>query len=122
VNHVLKGLSRQDYFSSLLDAIVEVEADFFHAVEQIVDDHRAYNLCMVDCDSFGGLAQGRRFVQFLGEAIAYLPLILLSREVTIQYFAEHHSEPTLLRLPVSPVAARVRFEHSLRERFILKAS
>ncbi len=77
---------------------------------------------MVDCDSFGGLAAGRRLVQYLGEAIAYLPLILLSREVGTQYFAGHHSEPTLLRLPLSPVAARVGFEHSLRERFMLKAS
>lgn len=105
-----------------LGTTVEVETDYFRAIEQIIEDHSAYNLCMVDCDSFGGLDAGRRFVQFLGAAVTYMPMILLSRQVGTQYFSEHHNEPTLLRLPLSPVAARVGFEHSLRERFVLRAS
>lgn len=105
-----------------LGTAVEIETDYFRAIEQIIDDRMSFNLCMVDCDSFGGLDAGRRFVQFLGPAIAYMPLILLSRQVGTQHFSDHHSEPTLLRLPLSPVAARVGFEHSLRERFVLRAS
>jgi hypothetical protein len=105
-----------------LGASIEVETDFFRAVELICQDPAAFNICMLDCDSFGGLAAGQRFVRFLGESMTYVPVILLSREVKTQYFSEHSREPTVLRLPLSPVAARVGFEHSLRERFVLRAS
>lgn len=105
-----------------LGTAVDIETDIYRAIERVTDDLGAFNICMVDCDSFGGLEVGRRFVHFLGEAISYLPIILLSRDVPTQYFSEHHTEPSVLRLPLSPVSARVGFEHSLRERFVLKAS
>lgn len=102
-----------------LGSSVEIETDLYRAVERFTDETGTMNICMIDCDSFGGLSAGHKFVQFVGRAIDYVPVILMSAEITTQYFSEHHSEPTLLRLPLSPVAARVGFEHSLRDRFVL---
>lgn len=104
-----------------LGSLLEVTDEVFAGLEAVIDDPLGYGLFVLDCDCVGGIAAGRRAVAMLTGGRRRVPVILISRECTVQSFPEDRDSPTLLRAPVSAVALRVGFEHALRERLALLA-
>jgi hypothetical protein len=105
-----------------LGGVVEVETDFFSAVEALNDDATGYGLFVMECDGFGGLEAGRNALSMMGCLVERMPVILVSAEVAVQTFPEQAHAPILLRAPLSAVGLRVGFEHALRDRLVYLAA
>lgn len=99
---------------------LEIADEMFVGISSIIDDPAGYGLCVIDCDSIGGLQAGRRAHSLLSEVAMRVPVILISKECAAQEFPEERGQPVLLRGPASGVSLRVGFEHALRDRFSLR--
>ena len=105
-----------------LGSLVELTADLFQGLESAIDDPADYGLFVIDCDSIGGLAAGRRAFSMLGEVARRLPVILISGDCQQQQFPEDRSSAVVLRAPLSAVSLRVGFEHALRDRLLMRVA
>ena len=99
---------------------VEMADDLFAGLEAVIEDPAGYGLCVIDCDSFGGLAAGRRAHALLAGVAQRVPVILLSQECASQEFPEGRGEAVVLRAPTSGISLRVGFEHALRDRLAMR--
>ncbi len=99
---------------------VEITDDLFVGLEALIEDPAGYGLCVIDCDSFGGLAAGRRAHALLIDVARRVPVILLSKDCTAQEFPEERGQAVVLRAPTSGISLRVGFEHALRDRLALR--
>lgn len=99
---------------------LEVSDELFVGISAVIDDPAGYGLCVIDCDTIGGLAAGRRAHALLAEVALRVPVILVSSECNSQEFPEERGQPVVLRGPVSGVAMRVGFEHALRDRLAMR--
>ncbi len=97
---------------------VDIVAEMFTALSEVIDDPQGYGLFVIDCDStnVGGLEGGKRAIQIMAGVAGRVPVILVSKDCIEQIFPEDRLLPTQLRAPLSSVALRVGFEHALRER------
>jgi hypothetical protein len=102
--------------------IVTAAHDTFEAIEAVSMDAGGYGLMVIDCDAFGGLDAGRRVQSLVQMSGFEIPTILISSECTEQIFPTEDREPVVLRAPISAVAARVAFEHSMRNRLVYAAA
>ena len=100
-----------------LGGVVDQRAELFCALDELIEGPRDFGLVVIDCDTLGGLAQGRRAVGLLGEIVRAVPVILVSSECSHQRFPEDRLGATELRAPLSAISMRVGFEHALRDRF-----
>lgn len=89
-------------------------AELYDALAALMDDRRAAHVLVVDCDSYGGLAVGRRASAMLSEEVERFPVILVSSECQEQTFPVGRDAPIVLRKPLSSVALRVAFEKMFR--------
>lgn len=94
---------------------VELSHELFEGLSAVINDPVGYGLLVLDCDMLGGLQAGLKAFSMLGETSCRLPVILISRESSKQTFPADSTAPTILRAPLSAVAARVGFEHALRD-------
>lgn len=98
---------------------IETCNELYSALDQVMDDPSGYELIVVDCDSVGGLALGRRVHALLETTQRCIPVILISRECLEQSFPASRYEPTVLRAPLSSISLRVGFEHAMQERLMM---
>lgn len=103
-----------------LGGLVEQRTELFSALDELIEGQRDFGLVVVDCDTLGGLAQGRRAVGLLGDIVRTIPVILVSRECSQQRFPEDRLGATELRAPLSAISMRVGFEHALRDQFAIQ--
>ena len=99
--------------TSLGGEVVHLD-QLYDALSALMDDRRAADILIVDCDSYGGLAIGRRAFSMLVEEVARFPVVLVSRECQAQTFPFGREAPIILRAPLSLVALRVAFEKCFR--------
>jgi hypothetical protein len=95
--------------------------DIYSAISMAMEDPDIADLLVVDCDPLGGLGEMRRIVKLMGEAMAKVPVILVTSDCQTQIFALERTEPTVLRAPLSAVSTRVAFEHVMRDRLAPRA-
>ena len=69
-----------------------------------------------------GLEAAQRAVQMLGDAMAHVPMLLVSRDCRGQRFPAERDQPTVLPAPLSAAALKMGFEHALRERLLFQAA
>ena len=98
---------------------IEVCDELYFAIDRVLDGPQDFELIVIDCDSIGGLAQGRRAHMLLKATGRCLPVILVSSECAEQTFPFNRYEATELRAPLSAVSLRVGFEHALQERLLM---
>ena len=84
--------------------------ELYDALSALMDDPRAADILIVDCDSYGGLAVGRRAFAMLSEEVRRFPMILISKECATQTFPFVREAPIVLRAPLTAVALRVAYE------------
>lgn len=97
---------------------VDTLQDVYSALDRVVDGPEEFELIVVDCDSSGGLALGRRAHALLRATGRCIPMMLVGREISQQHFPATRYEATELRAPLSAVSLRVGFEHALQERLM----
>jgi hypothetical protein len=88
------------------------QAELYDALSALMDDADVADVLIVDCDSYGGLAVGRRAFAILSEEVERFPVILVSSECQVQTFPFGREAPIVLRAPLTAVALRVAFEKS----------
>lgn len=93
--------------------------ELYLALDRITDGPHAFDLIVVDCDSTGGLDQGKRAHSLLKAIGRSIPLILVSHDCQKQEFPFSRHEPTVLRAPLSSISLRVGFEHAMQERLLM---
>ena len=98
---------------------IEVCDELYFAIDRVLDGPQDFELIVIDCDSIGGLAQGRRAHMLLKATGRCLPVILVSSECAEQTFPFNRYDATELRAPLSAVSLRVGFEHALQERLLM---
>lgn len=97
---------------------VECLPELYTALSAVMDDPSGYGLFVIDCDAFGGIAEGRRACAMMGDVAGRVPVILISRDCQTQIFPAERSAPIVLRAPLSAVSLRVGFEHAVRDRLL----
>lgn len=95
-------------------------AELYAGMEEIINDPADYGLCVIDCDTVGGLDEGRRAAILLCESMATIPVILVSSECRTQEFPAMRNRPVVLRSPVSTISMRVGFEHAMRDKIAIR--
>lgn len=107
-----------------LGSQIDIVDEVFTALSDVLEDPISYGLFVIDCESstVGGLEGGKRAAQRMGDVISRVPVILISKECSVQHFPEDRMVPTNLRAPLSAIALRVGFEHALRGRLAYRAA
>ncbi len=100
---------------------VEIEHQFYDALSQLIDDPRAAQILVVDCDAYGGFDAGQHGFAILAEHASFLPVILISADCREQIFPQGRKAPILLRAPVTAVALRVAFDAAFQGRRMIGA-
>lgn len=98
---------------------IEICDELYFALDRVLDGPQDFELIVIDCDSIGGLAQGRRGHVLLKATGRFTPVILVSSECAEQTFPCNRHEATELRAPLSAVSLRVGFEHAMQERLLM---
>ena len=103
---------------------MDIADELFAALSEVIDNPAGYALFLVDCDAdgVGGLEAAQREVQMLGDAMAHVPLLLVSRDCRKQRFAAERNQPTVLPAPLSAAALKMGFEHPPRERLLFQTA
>ncbi len=105
-----------------LGSVVEAESDSFAALDLLTMDATGYGLFVIDCDHVGGVGAARNLISLMHKGDVSLPVILVSSDCETQEFPSDYNAPVVLRAPLSAVAARVGFEHAMRDRLVFKAA
>jgi hypothetical protein len=94
---------------------LEVEEAFETALYAILDDPMGFDLLVIDCDGFGGIAAGERAIAFLIAAGARMRTILVSREFDVPAYPLGRRTAVCLPPAVPEAAFRRGFDHVLRD-------
>lgn len=99
-------------FGSLVDASDDLE----DAVQAILDDRVGYDLFVMDCDAFGGIAGAERAISALIAGDAKMRVMLVSREFDVPAYPLGRRTAVCLPEDVSDASFRIGFDHVLRDR------
>lgn len=100
-----------------LGAQVDIETEFFTAVDAILSDSTGFGLFVVNCDAFGGLAAGRKALSMIGARRPSTHVMLISEDCAAPTLPTD-TEPMLLCAPVPDAVLRRGLEHVLRDRLV----
>jgi len=95
---------------------VETETEIYSALSGMIDDPMGYDLFVMECDGFGGIAAAERAIATLIVAEARIRVILLSREFDAPAYPSGRRSAVSLPDPVSDANFRFGYEHVLRDR------
>lgn len=99
-------------FGSLVDVADGLE----DAVATILDDPFGYDLFVMDCDGFGGIAGAEQAISTLIAGDAKMRVMLVSREFDVPAYPLGRRTAVCLPENVSDTSFRIGFDHVLRDR------
>ena len=85
-------------------------------MEAVLDDPLGYDLFVMDCDAFGGIAAAERAIATLIAAEARMRVMLVSREFDVPAYPLGRRTAVCLPDPVPEPGFRRGFDHVLRDR------
>lgn len=97
-------------------SLVEIEDRFDAALGWVLDDPMGYDLFVMDCDAFGGIAGAERAVVTLVAAEARMRCILVSAEFDEPAFPLGRRTAVCLPTAAEDDDFRRGFDHALRDR------
>lgn len=97
-------------------SLVEIEGDLAPALAAVLDDPLGYDLFVMDCDAFGGMAGAHRAVSALVAAEARMRVMLISRDFDVPAYPMGRRTAVCLPDPVSEAGFRRGYDHVLRDR------
>lgn len=102
-------------YGSLVDASDDLE----EAVSAILEDRVGYDLFVMDCDAFGGIAGAERAISALIAGDAKMRVMLVSREFDVPAYPLGRRTAVCLPEDVSDASFRIGFDHVLRDRAVV---
>ena len=100
---------------------IDRETETYAALSALIDDPAGWDLFVMACDGFGGLADGLRAHRMLAGAGPGLPTILIAAACTPHVLPDDRRAPVLLRGPATPAALQAGMAHALRDRLVWTA-
>lgn len=97
-------------------SVVDMADDLEEAVTGILDDPFGYDLFVMDCDGFGGIAGAERAISTLIAGDAKMRVMLVSREFDVPTYPLGRRTAVCLPEDVSETSFRIGFDHVLRDR------
>ena len=98
---------------------VDVADDLEGAVATILDDPFGYDLFVMDCDGFGGIAGAEQAISSLIAGDAKMRVMLVSREFDVPAYPLGRRTAVCLPQDVSDASFRIGFDHVLRDRAVM---
>lgn len=102
-------------YGSLVDATDDLE----DAVSAILEDRVGYDLFVMDCDAFGGIAGAEKAISALIAGDAKMRVMLVSREFDVPAYPLGRRTAVCLPEDVSDASFRIGFDHVLRDRAVV---
>lgn len=99
------GLTRRRL--AALGVGVAAQGGLYDILAEVLDDPRAADLLVLDCDTIGGLDVGRRAFCILVDANVRMPVFLIASDCDRQSFPVAREAPFMLSAPVSASALRL---------------
>ncbi|MBN8630377.1 MAG: hypothetical protein J0L76_05940 [Rhodobacterales bacterium] len=97
-------------------SVVDLADDLDDAVTTILDDPFGYDLFVMECDGFGGIAGAELAISSLIAGDAKMRVILVSREFDVPAYPLGRRTAVCLPEDVSDTSFRIGFDHVLRDR------
>lgn len=97
-------------------SVVDVADELDDAVTAILDDPFGYDLFVMDCDAFGGIAGAEQAISSLIAGDAKMRVMLVSREFDVPAYPLGRRTAVCLPEDVSDTSFRIGFDHVLRDR------
>ena len=97
-------------------SVVDVADGLDGAVTAILDDPFGYDLFVMDCDGFGGIAGAEQAISSLIAGDAKMRVMLVSREFDVPAYPLGRRTAVCLPEDVSDTSFRIGFDHVLRDR------
>lgn len=99
---------------------IEYVDELYSGLEAIINDPNGYSLCVIDCDSTGGLLVARSATKMLFDSLQRVPIVLISTECRQSEFPDLRGRPVVLRGPVGKSTLRLGLEHALRDKIAIR--
>lgn len=100
-------------------SVVDMADDLDEAVAAILEDRFGYDLFVMECDGFGGIAGAERAISALIAGDAKMRVMLVSREFDVPAYPLGRRTAVCLPEDVSEASFRIGFDHVLRDRAAL---
>lgn len=113
-----EGLSAQRL--AQYGSLVEVTTEVYEALSSMLDDPMGYDLFVMECDAFGGIAAAERAIATLIAAEARMRVILVSGEFDSPAYPMGRRTAVCLPDQVAESGFRRGFDHVLRDRATLR--
>jgi hypothetical protein len=97
-------------------SMVDTHDDLDDAVAAVLGDRFGYDLFVMDCDGFGGVAGAERAISALILGEAKMRVMLVSREFDVPVYPLGRRTAVCLPDDVSEASFRIGFDHVLRDR------
>lgn len=97
-------------------SMVDLSDDLDEAVAAILEDPFGYDLFVMDCDGFGGVAGAERAIAALIAGDAKMRVMLISGEFDVPAYPLGRRTAVCLPEDVSDASFRIGFDHVLRDR------
>jgi hypothetical protein len=97
-------------------SLVDATDDLQEAVTTILEDRVGYDLFVMDCDGFGGIAGAEKAISSLIAGDAKMRVMLVSREFDVPAYPLGQRTAVCLPEDVSDASFRIGFDHVLRDR------
>jgi hypothetical protein len=97
-------------------SLVDARDDLQEAVSTILQDRVGYDLFVMDCDGFGGIAGAEKAISALIAGDAKMRVMLVSREFDVPAYPLGRRTAVCLPEDVSDASFRIGFDHVLRDR------
>ena len=97
-------------------SLVDSHDDLDDAVGAVLGDRFGYDLFVMDCDGFGGIAGAERAISALISGEAKMRVMLVSREFDVPVYPLGRRTAVCLPEDVSDASFRIGFDHVLRDR------
>lgn len=100
-------------------SVVDISDEIDEAVATILEDPLGYDLFVMDCDGFGGIAGAEQAIAALIAGDARMRVMLVSREFDVPAYPLGRRTAVCLPEDVSDSSFRIGFDHVLRDRAVM---
>lgn len=100
-------------------SVLDLSEDLDEAIAGILEDPFGYDLFVMECDGFGGIAGAEQAISTLIAGAAKMRVMLVSREFDVPAYPLGRRTAVCLPEDVSDASFRIGFDHVLRDRAVV---